>query len=219
MSHCNIIARASGESKYVSPKLLVLLDMNGTIILRSDSKVKSKQPEFRHNEKYYYIRDYAKSLIMFLLENREFIQIAFYTSMRYENAAPCVQSLVDEELYRDIYIYDRKFNKDDPLKRNKWDTMRNLPQLWAAEDTPAYGFTEYSTLMIDDSLSKMRDYPDNCLLIPEYTKERASSDAEDTTLLTLINCLSEIVYLWKQGHEDIRIIMQAKSNFFREKLH
>ena len=41
--------------------------------------------------------------------------------------------------------------------------------MWSAERGPAYGFDETCTLTVDDTLSKMRYWPRNRVLIPTFT--------------------------------------------------
>ena len=79
-------------------------------------------------------------------------------------------------------MYERKFNKDDPSGANDYDTMRDLPKVWAStRPAAARGFTERNTVTLDDSERKMREFPDNVLVLPEYD-EASVLKGEDEAL-------------------------------------
>ena len=195
-----------------SRKLLILLDMNGTLLLRTVKTIVERKHDLKHDGKFYYIRENAVDLIKFLLPMDE-LRIAFYTSMRASNAIPALPYLLDQKNEIFVHVYDRHFNKVDHEGDHSWSTMRDLPKLWNCKNTPAFGHNIQNTLMIDDSFQKMREYPLNVLVVPEYTLERAESHIDDR-LLILRSCLEEIIQLWNSGINDIREILILKGEYF-----
>jgi hypothetical protein len=59
--------------------------------------------------------------------------------------------------------------KVDPLAAESWKTLRDLPRLWQTAGKVAFGHDELSTIMIDDTDTKMRQFPQNVIIIPEFT--------------------------------------------------
>jgi NLI interacting factor-like phosphatase len=186
--------------KHSPKKLLILLDMNGTIIYRSAIPVpiSNRKPDFEFNHKKYYIRENVFCLFNWLADAVDYIDFALYTSMRRQNAVPCLSYLFkyDSTVKKKIYIYDQPFNKKDYDGDKPWSMMRDLPRIWSLKGSPGYGYNDCNTIMIDDSFHKMREYPFNVLLIPEYN-EQSIQTGYDNNLLKLIDCLSYIRNVWR----------------------
>lgn len=165
--------------------VLVLADMNGTLLHRSKTKLSCRaQPVCEANKTFYYARPGAKDLLAFLLhaartteEGRRRVVFAFYTSMREENARPIADYLTGG---RRVDIYERKFNKPDPSGSESWDTMRDLPMVWGAvKPSSARGFTAENTVVIDDTLRKMRELPHNVMVVPPFEEPAVRKDDDE----------------------------------------
>jgi hypothetical protein len=185
-------------------KLLVLLDMNGTLLLRSKNKLAGKVHDVKVLGNYCYFRNGAREFCHWLTSMNADIDICFYTSMKAASGVPLATQLVGDS---SIYLFDQTYNKRDPAGENSWSMMRDLVRLWSTEDSPAYGHSERDTLMIDDSFAKMREYPDNVFLVPEYTEEYIATkkSAEDGALELAKGFLLELLLKWKRCDcEDIR---------------
>ena len=167
-----------------NPKLLVLIDMNGTLLLREKKLVPGKVPDFVHAKKNYYIRNGAKDFVKNIMSIPQ-IRFAFYTSMLGTNAKPAISKLAGIGWEEDgVQLYDRTYQKHDPSGKNKWDTMRDLEKVWKEEMTNnGYRFGPDNTLMIDDTKEKMREHPNNVLIVPELTAESLVSEAKDSSVL------------------------------------
>ncbi len=109
-------------------KILVLLDMNGTLLLRSDKRVMARKNNkpidflFRQRsgkKQYYYLRDGAVELISWLMYQRSLgtLDAAFYTSMRMENAVPVAAHLCAPSLAKfggsPLHIYGQYIHRDE----------------------------------------------------------------------------------------------------------
>ena len=171
--------------------LLVLCDMNGTLVHRSKDRLAAAgRPALVANGTHYYARDGAAALVHFLLGQkgdarginpggRRRVVLAFYTSMREQNAKPIAKFLAGG---KSVDVYERAFNKPDPSGDNAWDTMRDLPKVWAATaPAAARGFDATNTIVVDDTARKMRDFPRNVLVVPTYD-EAAIARGDDDAL-------------------------------------
>ena len=210
---------ASSSNRQAIQPLLLLLDMNGTLIYRSETKVallKSPIKKKVGGKYYYYFRPHAANLVKYLM-GRAGVQLAFYTSMSLKYAVPAAQHLGG----RDLFLYDHGYNKRDVNSEDAWATVRDLPKLWNAAGTPAFGHNERSTIMIDDSLRKNIDFPENALLLPEYTAEGVALQHDERTIFHTQTLLERVIDKWQSVEEqekDIRSILSAELPEFTELL-
>lgn len=187
------------------PYLLILLDMNGTLMLRSDKKLLvGEHSPLHHNDRFYYFRPHVKELVSWLL-NMKFVDFAFYTSMRRCNANVAVNYILGEE--NTAHLYDQSFNKHDPLGENQWSMLRDLERIWGTSGAPGYGHNDTSTLMIDDSPIKMREHPQNVLVVQEYT-ERSVINGGDESLSLLMLRLQHIFDSWVGGNHNVKDLLE-----------
>ena len=201
-------------------KILVLLDMNGTLLCRSPVKIKgrAKTHDCKVLNNFCYIRNGAKELVSWLVTCPS-VDLCFYTSMMKKSAGPLAEYVTGNE-FENIHLFDQPFNKKDPDGDKAWSMMRDLPRLWSLEDTPAYNHSELTTIMIDDSYAKMREYPDNVLILPEYT-EKVIEDGEindEKVLRSAVKFMDELVEIWNSvsigsglgsSSKDIRDLIRA----------
>jgi len=184
------------------PRILVLFDMNGTLLVRSKSKSAfgSRLPDLKVDSTYYFVRPGAKELVR-LVRRMECVDFGFYTSMMMQNALPAALFFQDEEEGGDDddkggggcggsqafmagwNVYDQKFNRFDRQGDKKWGGwMRHLPSVWSAGIARAGRHGKTSTLTIDDTFTKMRENPRNVVVVPEYdsTPEAEAVDIYET---------------------------------------
>jgi hypothetical protein len=120
--------------------LLVLLDMNGTLLFRARRELECRRADIKHDVFHYFFRPYAQELVLWLLQHPR-ARVAFYTSMRMSNALPAVAHLLKaetplapglEHLGLEPYVYDREFTAPDPEGQHSWSTKRDLDRVWSA---------------------------------------------------------------------------------------
>jgi hypothetical protein len=184
-------------------KVLVLLDMNGTLLLRLKGRLGKAPPTFQHAGLNYYLRAGVVELVQMLRQHPR-CTLAFYTSMRESNALPAVLHITGGVR---VEIYDRDYNKADTKGRKdakSWDTMRDMDKIWSTRGRAGHGFDATSTLMVDDTDRKMRHAPRNLVRVPEF-KEAAHRD--DGTMATLIEYLRGL--LDNCGDGDVRDYVEA----------
>ena len=165
-------------------KLLILLDMNGTLVLRNETRVAGKAADIKVSKLFYYFRNNANVFIQWLSSRSSVFNIAFYTSMSSKYAVPAVNILTNGK--NDIYLFDQPFNKKDTEGENSWSTMRDMPKIWGCGNSPAFGHSEYDTIMIDDSYSKMKEYPGNACILLYFDELLAALDLLVGTFVFII---------------------------------
>jgi len=192
----NLISQLSVS---VSPtkKLLILLDMNGTLLLRSKVKLPKRAHECKILGNFCYFRKSAREFCQWLATVPD-VDLCFYTSMKEESARPLSVQLIGD---KSVFLFDQTYNKRDSDGEHTWSMMRDLERLWQADGTPASGHTERDTLMIDDSFAKMRHHPDNVFIVKEYTEEYITSgfDVNDDTLERTKDFLQVLLQRWQRN--------------------
>ncbi len=192
-------------SQWCKSRLLVLVDLNGTTILRTRGPIPGIEPNFKMRvggrDLSHYIRPYASEMLQELREHPR-CEVAFYTSMRKSSALPVMRNLGMEILD----VYDRKFNIPDPSGECDYDTMRDLEKVWSTAGRVGSNHTADTTVLIDNTLRKVRCYRDNAVLIQEYTEQNVHNDEDreliDTTkfLLNLLDTCGCSVPSFLQVH-------------------
>lgn len=197
-------------------RLLILLDMNGTLLLRNSKLVQGMKSDLKVSGKHYYFRQGYLSLLLLLsmLDRLELINYAFYTSMTSKYAIPAVHFMIDKlnQHYDDNvfpwqsrwdekipFIYDQEWNLEDPSPEDRFGFKRDLPRLWESDIGPAGQFSALNTIMIDDSARKMRLFPENALLIEEFTSE---SNLDDLSLME--NMVMKLIFIFRHYFRSIR---------------
>lgn len=189
-------------------RVLLLIDMNGTLLYRSKTPLNGPYVHVFNNT-YYYHRPHVRKFLQWLQTYRSWIDIAFYTSMTHKNAEMGANHLLKN--MKPIYIYDQAMNKSDPEGPNHWSMMRDLPRIWSTENSPGYGHSERTTIMIDDSLMKMREYPDNAIIIPEFSESmvQGGDDVLEQLQRVLQLIFAEAVISRHRYDFDIRCLLKA----------
>jgi len=191
------------------PKLLVLVDMNGTLLHRS--KLNLGPCDFKVMDLHCYFRNLAKQFVRWLSSNAD-LDFCFYTSMKKKSASPLADQLMPRG--QKAHLLDQSFNKRDELGENSWSMMRDLPRVWASREHPSFGHSEKTTIMIDDSMSKMREYPDNVVILKEFTEAdvHESKRLADDTLAATTHFIEILLRYWKEREDvdDIRLIMREE---------
>ncbi|CAM9274870.1 unnamed protein product, partial [Ectocarpus fasciculatus] len=153
--------------------LLILLDLNGTLLFRSMDTLPTEKSFYKHrdDQRKYYYRPFAHDFVAYLLEQRhtnDCVQVAFYSSMTGKNATAAAGYL--DSTHR-MHVYPRNYNQRDLASDNEWAVIRDLHAVWGAAGTPGFEHTARSTVMIDDTCRKLREFPENLVQVPEYTAE------------------------------------------------
>ena len=166
-------------------KLLVLLDMNGTLLHRTKSRPQHIRlaPDLAlprtadSPARCYYMRPQAQWFVQALMAMPR-VRLAFCTSMFGRNAHPAVEYLAGRRWQEHgVLLLDRSFQKHDSQGKDKWDTMRDMEKVWAhLPRVCGWVHGETDTVFVDDSPRKMREHPENALIVPTF--DDANLEAE-----------------------------------------
>ena len=201
---------ASRAGATTGRRLLVLADMNGTLLVRTTAKIPgARPPDLVHtNRLYYYLRERAAELVA-ALATRADVVFAFYTSMQKRNAEPAVRALCGPGGAPELYAAEFNAPDDDEAgRRHAWDTVRCLDKVWA-HDGAAFGFDATNTVMVDDTARKMRRWPGNVLVVDEYDAD-AVARGDDDALSTCLDYVGRLADALASGAcADVRTFTAA----------
>ncbi|KAI1391040.1 HAD-like domain-containing protein [Hypoxylon trugodes] len=152
-------------------KLLVVIDLNGTILYRPK----------RTNPRYFIERPHARTFLRYCIET---FKVVIWSSASITNVKHmCTQLLTPEQLNDVVAIWGRdRFNLTGKDYRARVMCYKRLTRLWkdhvirSAHPEVANGKTwsQADTVLIDDSIEKARSEPYNLIQVPDFV-----GDADD----------------------------------------
>ena len=162
-------------------RILVLIDLGGSIFFRSDEKDVGTKYNFRYKRYSYFFRPgYAETLLK-LTKNPRTV-VAFYSSMQRKTITPVMHELLSSDelssLKAQVGIFDReycsimrhdKYYKD--LADEPYATFRDLQKVFNDPFCVNNGFDATNTLMIDSDTKKVQLWLSNSLITTPYVKE------------------------------------------------
>ncbi|VUC34960.1 unnamed protein product [Clonostachys rosea] len=162
------LAQAAGPASTLSQprRILVVLDLNGTLLYRP-----SKRRPF-----HFVARPHAKKFMEYCLDN---FQLAIWSSARPQNVHKMVEKLLTpEDVARCVVVWSREhFGLSTEDYDSRVQVYKRLTRLWtdpaviaSHPDAAAGGCWDQSnTVLVDDSFEKGRSEPHNLLAIPEFS--------------------------------------------------
>lgn len=187
--------------KYPGP-LLVIIDLNGTLLYRPDVRRSSNFDE----------RTFAKRFVEYCVQT---FWVVIWSSSRPQNVQRMVDKLVSPDIRGQVVaIWGRdKFGLTPNDYNARVQCYKRLTTVWNHPDIKASfpqgrpGF-EYAcwdqtnTVLIDDSIEKARSEPHNAITLPEFTGE--GTDGDTQVLPQVHDYLNELCY-----QEDVSAYMRA----------
>ncbi|EXJ80481.1 hypothetical protein A1O1_08626 [Capronia coronata CBS 617.96] len=143
-------------------KLLVVLDLNGTLLVRPNRRQPTK----------FKIRPGVTQLLDYLFDNHV---VMVYSSARPENAAGMVANLIhpkQRQLMAGVWARD-KLDLNKAQYNSKVQVYKKLHKIWAdrsiqAKAEPGRKWDQSNTILVDDSQLKALAQPHNLLQVPEF---------------------------------------------------
>ncbi|KAK0739685.1 HAD-like domain-containing protein [Apiosordaria backusii] len=138
--------------------LLVVIDLNGTLLHRPSSR----------RSQHYILRPHAKQFLSYCIDT---FSVVIWSSARPENVNKmCDTILTADQKQKVIAIWGRdKFGLTEKDYGKKVQVYKRLTKLW---DNPAINpqgaWDQGNTVLIDDSVEKARSEPYNAVTIPEF---------------------------------------------------
>ena len=171
-------------------RFLVLIDLNGSLVVRTKGRIPGLRHIHAKNGKYTYPRTHTFEFVERLSTNKS-IAFAIYTSIHLHNAIPIIDAALSKSQTFHVYAGD-EFNTPDPAS-GQWETKRCLRKVWAHASCRARGidFGADNTIVIDNEAPKVRDCRSNAILI-ENCDEHLLKRGDDDSLLQLADYLEQL---------------------------
>lgn len=184
-------------------KLLLLVDLNGTMGYRSEAPIIGF-PTKCIRKRYFYPRPDAAD---FLKEMAKYYDVCIYTSVMYHNACD-ICNMIDPAWKNYITkIYDRDYNKKDPNGVEEWDTIRDMNLIMRDSKR-----NMSSIILLDNELRKFSEYPYNGLIVPEYGPTQVKR-GDKSTLLQLSVYLKDLHQTYeKEWRKSFDVTTYIKNN-------
>lgn len=158
--------------KLNSDKILILLDMNETMILRTHKKIKCPTKPNISNAKFIYFRPGYHKLLEPILSHPK-CTVGIYSSMIMKNCKLCTLGLLSHpnlQKFTINFLFNREYNVKDPEGIKKSDTMRDLNKIW---EFPPFKnqYGPKNTIMIDNEIRKARNCLENSIVVDSFIEE------------------------------------------------
>jgi hypothetical protein len=177
---CQIIPRVLKDPQ----QLLVVIDLNGTLLYRPNRKNPTK----------FLSRPNAELFLKYCIDT---FKIVIWSSAKPENVASMCNTILTPELRRKVVaIWGRdKFNLSPTDFQLRVQCYKRLTSIWKdpniAASHPRYRFggkwDQTNTVLIDDSIEKARSEPFNLIEVPDWT-----GDLEDYALPNVHDYLNHL---------------------------
>lgn len=185
-------------------RLLLIFDLNGTLLMRTKKKVENSTISAIKVLKYYaYYRPHLETFLSKLNEKKDIIDVGIWTSAMQENAEALCSHLAIQPKFILNQSHCMKVGRD-PVNWFKPLFIKELDSLYALHNC----YNNSNTIIFDDSALKFQRNAQNGILVPEFT----FPDEKDSVLLTLTEWIDNCTNQWKEGLA-LESIMENKPNF------
>lgn len=162
-------AESKPQQSHGAKKLLVLLDLNGTLVYRygTNRRLSVKRPG-------------VDRLLDYLFDNHA---VMIFTSATMRSAERVAKDLLTPQQYSQLITIRAREHlglKPDQF-RNKVQVYKDLNKIWSAQEVqqsvsdPAEDWDMTNTVLIDDSEVKAKSHPNNLLQVPEFMHPAANT--------------------------------------------
>lgn len=183
MGHAPINFRRLGELVGTTPsstssfrRLLLLLDLHGVLVDRISSQDKpalnlarDHRPVWRRMRYHHvWLRPHAGAFLWHATRRHT---VSIWSAAQRRNVAPLVEAISDSVAFNPSLrtrlhaIWDRGACRSDPAT-GPYAVLKFLPDLWRSRVFE--GFSDRDTIIVDDTMSKIRHNSENAVVVPEY---------------------------------------------------
>ncbi|OAJ41702.1 hypothetical protein, variant [Batrachochytrium dendrobatidis JEL423] len=202
------------------PKLLIVFDLNGTLLERLSSKevkdIRSKcsfLPEssnYKYRSKWCFLRPHLNELIRFVVQQPH-ITIGVWTSAEAPNAQRLTELTFGPAFKHVSFVMDRSYCDHAPTGVKSHNLLKDVSKIWSDETLNPNGvWSNKNTILIDDSPRKFRHSKLNAIGIPTFTFVSRSQllvdPNNDNSLILLVEWLRKIPY---RNCDNIQEIIKA----------
>jgi hypothetical protein len=187
------LAQAAEEPFVIDPpeRVLVILDLNGTLIFRPSRKQPTRLVA----------RPYLKPFLRYLFDN---FSVIVWSSARMENVKVIVERVLDNDLRSMLLacLARDSFSLSPEHYTQNVQVYKDLNIIWDKEEIQQqipgfeYGkrFAQHNTILVDDTILKASAQPHNLLQIPEFAGTKA--DMESDVLREVAGYLEVLKMQW-----------------------
>lgn len=152
---------------------LIILDINGVLLTRINTKYAKYRPGI-------------KSFLKYCYENHD---VGFYTSAERKNALRLLDKILNKKQKSETkFVLFREHTTHDPYGEFSYSTLKHIDLIFDSKDiNPHKLYNEYNTIICDDSYSKVRDIDSKNVLIVD----KFEGDSADEVLASLPQQIDE----------------------------
>ncbi|KAF9152227.1 hypothetical protein BG015_005618 [Linnemannia schmuckeri] len=161
-------------------KLLVILDLNGTLFYSADGRYKNRT---------YIKRPYFVELLRFLYANCRVMIWSSATRQRVSNMISGGGFVGLDKMDRVLTLKDLEF----VWRAIETERSEAKPEQLLAGGRYEFCYDQRNTVLIDDSPHKTQLQPHNCMIVPDFDHTRVQSGG-DQDLLKVIHYLNDLLY-------------------------
>lgn len=186
----------------IPQRLLVVLDLNGTLLIRKNRK----------NSQGFNVRPGAQALLRYVIDHHVPM---IYSSACPENVRAMVNNLlvpVDRKALAAVWGRD-KLDLSSAQFSRKVQVYKKLQKIWNDKDIQALSceqqpWGQHNTVLVDDDHQKAATQPHNLVHIPSYIKSQSLGDAERKQE-------SEVIWEVKARLEELKWSRDVSRHIFR----
>lgn len=216
-------------------RILLVLDLNGTLLDRISKPGSSSLSEKRHqhlpdpailfpdyviNKQKVYLRPFLDTFLSTIFQH---FHVAAWTSATTKNMVPLVEQVFGEYRKDLVFAWDRNYCTLVPDSKT-FESIKDLRKIW--EDDRVFSakgsleklkFSETNTILLDDTDLKSRLTPRSSLSIPSYLVTDGQKQWEnDTTLLHVLAYLTELSKNNEAPSFDVRDYLEQNALYIAE---
>ena len=199
------IAQANGPIKTGCKGVkLVILDLNGSLVFRKRRGVHGS----------FAARPGLPTFLSFLFSH---FKVMVWSSATAKSVTSMVDGVFSKEQKQALVAcWGRETLRLDAADfGNKVQTYKNLDWVWS--DSAFKQFSQKNTVIIDDSVEKLRQHPYNLIQVPEYKSVDETDNALETVTMHLkkllecedVSCYIAKTKMWSSGMDEITASMSS----------
>jgi len=184
------------ENSLSAKKILVLFDLNGTLLTKSKLSISAERSCDLHGRTYkFYLRPGYNDFLRKILSHPRSI-VGICSSMMYKTIKPIREILIGDPSVEDFKdqmlepVFDRYYTRKDFSSMDKFASTRDLKKVWAHKALEGK-FGLVNTLLIDSDPKKARFYRQNWLQTIPYDSESVISNMPNNTYY--MNALADYI--------------------------
>lgn len=196
-------------------KFLILIDMNGSLLAKVEKTDRSfrspRRPDWEDKHNLFFVRPGAHEFLTAMFGEAANLQFAIYTSRQPQNAKPQVENLLlQSRVKRSNYwlFAGDDYSSPDP-SAGAYKSKRCLPKIWGDRKTCRMQGGKYdfrNTINLDNEIRKLKEHPENGLVVPTYGAREVAANRDDNVLIHLRDYLLELA---ATCYGDVREYMRS----------